>query len=110
MANPSETSPQLVQRAIDAGAFVTIAQSEWYSLTSSEAHSIARAHAVEIYNHTCACGAARGSGIATADYLLNCGHRVALTAGDDSHFCFDDANGADLWCCSELLYAKSRLI
>lgn len=93
MANPTETGPQLVQRAIDAGAFVTIAHPEWYSLTSSEAASIAHAHAVEIYNHTCACGAARGSGIATADYLLNCGHRMVLTAGDDSHFRFDDAGG-----------------
>ena len=93
MASESETGPQMVQRALDAGAFVTSAHPEWYSLTSDEAASLAHAHAVEIYNHTSTIRAARGSGVATADYLLNRGHRVLLTASDDSHFEVDDAGG-----------------
>ena len=93
MASESETGPQMVQRALDAGAFVTSAHPEWYSLTSDEAASLAHAHAVEIYNHTSTIRAARGSGVATADYLLNCGHRALLTASDDSHFEVDDAGG-----------------
>ena len=85
-ADDDETGPQLVQRAIDAGAYVTIAHPEWYSMTTDEAASIAHAHGVEVYNHSCAVSSNRGSGIAVADQLLNEGHRISFTATDDSHF------------------------
>ena len=85
-ADDDETGPQLVQRAIDAGAYVTIAHPEWYSMTTDEAESIAHAHGVEVYNHSCAVSSNRGSGIAVADQLLNEGHRISFTATDDSHF------------------------
>ena len=85
-ADEQETGPQLVQRAIDAGAYVTIAHPEWYSMTTEEARSVAHAHGVEVYNHSCAISSNRGSGIAIADTLLNDGHRLSFTATDDSHF------------------------
>jgi len=95
MADDSETGPQLVARAVAAGAYVTIAHPEWHHLTDDEAHSLAQAgaHGVEIYNHSSAIGAARGGGIAALDLLLHKGHRLHLTATDDSHHVPDDGFG-----------------
>ena len=95
VADSSETGPELVARAVAAGAYVTIAHPEWYSLTDDEARSLAAAgaHGVEIYNHSSAIEAGRGGGIATLDLLLNEGHRVHLTATDDSHHVPGDAFG-----------------
>jgi hypothetical protein len=95
VAAGSETGPELVARAVAAGAYVTIAHPEWYSLTDDEAQSLASAgaHGVEIYNHSSAIESARGGGIATLDLLLNEGHRVHLTATDDSHHVPEDAFG-----------------
>jgi len=95
MADDSETGPQLVARAVAAGAYVTIAHPEWHHLTDDEAHSLAQAgaHGVEIYNHSSTIGAARGGGIAALDLLLHKGHRLHLTATDDSHHVPDDGFG-----------------
>ena len=95
VANNTETGPELVRRAVDAGAYVTIAHPEWYSMTTEEALSLAEAgaHGVEIYNHSCFVGSARSSGIATVDQLLNDGYRMSLTATDDSHQIPHDAFG-----------------
>ena len=95
VADSSETGPELVARAVAAGAYVTIAHPEWYSLTDDEALRLATAgaHGVEIYNHSSAIESARGGGIATLDLLLNEGHRVHLTATDDSHHVPGDAFG-----------------
>ena len=95
MATKDERAPELIQRAIDVGAYVSIAHPEWYSMTMAEADLVSHAHAVEIYNHSCATGSARGSGIAIADYLLQEGHRISFTATDDSHF--DRPDGAGGW-------------
>ena len=69
-ANDEETAPALVQRAINSGAFVTIAHPAWYSLTFDECMSVSNAHGVEIYNHSCHIETARGFGTVTADFLL----------------------------------------
>ena len=95
MATKDERAPELIQRAIDVGAYVSIAHPEWSSMTMAEADVVSNAHAVEIYNHSCATGSARGSGIAIADYLLQEGHRISFTATDDSHF--DRPDGAGGW-------------
>ena len=92
-ADNTETAPQLIERAQKAGAFVTIAHPEWYSLTSEEALVVSAADAVEVYNHACFLEAARSSGVACADFLLQEGKDVHLTAADDSHFRLDDAGG-----------------
>lgn len=95
MATREEQAPELIQRAVESGAYVSLAHPEWYSMTMAEADSVSHAHAVEIYNHSCATGSARGSGIAIADYLLQEGHRISFTATDDSHF--DRPDGAGGW-------------
>lgn len=93
MASEVETVNALLERTLQTGAFVTIAHPEWYSLTSDEAILLQKADAVEIYNHSSTISANRGSGIATADFLLNENIRVLLTAADDSHFYKEDAFG-----------------
>lgn len=95
VASDTETGPDLVRRAVAAGAYVTIAHPEWYSMTTAEALSLAEAgaHGVEVYNHSCFVGSARSSGIATIDQLLNDGFRMSLTATDDSHQIPHDAFG-----------------
>ena len=93
VAGEDETGPEMVQRAVDAGAYVSIAHPEWYILTNDEAKQVSNAHAVEIYNHSCAIESSRGYGIAIADFLLNEGHRVSFTATDDSHFRTNDGGG-----------------
>lgn len=85
-ADEKESASSLVKRALEAGAYVTIAHPEWYSLTDEEAVLLSDAHGVEIYNHSCALTAGRGYGLATADKLLQSGHRLNFTATDDSHF------------------------
>ena len=92
-ADEKETAPSLVQRAIEAGAFVTIAHPEWYSLTFDECLSLSHAHGIEIYNHSCHIEAQRGFGTAAADYLLQENNRIFLTATDDSHFKMQDSGG-----------------
>ncbi|MED5313040.1 MAG: phosphotransferase, partial [Pseudomonadota bacterium] len=95
MAGETETGPELVSRAVAAGAYVTIAHPEWYSLTDAEAQALAEAgaHGVEIYNHASTIDAARGGGTATVDYLLHQGFPIHITATDDSHDIPRDAFG-----------------
>ena len=93
MPSEVETVNELLDRTLKTGAFVTIAHPEWYSLTSDEAILLRKAHAVEIYNHASTISANRGSGIATADFLLNENIRILLTAADDSHFHKEDTFG-----------------
>ena len=88
-----ETAPDLIARAQAAGAYVSLAHPEWYTMTMDEAMAVASADAVEIYNHSCVLSAARGSGIAIADYLLNEGKKISFTATDDSHFELPDWGG-----------------
>jgi histidinol phosphatase-like PHP family hydrolase len=92
-ASDQETAPELVNRALQAGAFVTIAHPDWYSLTFDEIMSVSHAHGVEIFNNSCHIEAGRGGGIAAADYLLQEKHKIVLTATDDSHFRINDAGG-----------------
>lgn len=81
-----ETGPAVAQRARDAGAFVAITHPEWSQLTPQDAATLTAAHAVEIYNHGCAMGCDRGSGVYVLEHLLNAGRRVMLCATDDAHF------------------------
>ena len=91
--NGKETAPDLIARAQAAGAYVSVAHPEWYTMTTDEAMQVAAADAVEIYNHSCMVSSARGSGIAIADYLLNEGKKISFTATDDSHFELPDWGG-----------------
>ena len=108
-ANDEERAPEMIQRAIDSGAFVTIAHPEWYKLTFDECMSVSHAHGVEIYNHSCHIEAARGFGTATADYLLEENKKIFLTATDDSHFRMPDAGGGWVMVASQNLTERSIL-
>ena len=88
-----ELAADLVARAQAAGAYVSLAHPEWYTMTSDEARQVAAANAVEIYNHSCVVSSSRGSGIMIGDYLLNEGERISFTATDDSHFVLPDWGG-----------------
>ena len=108
-ADKTETAPELIARAQKAGAFVTIAHPEWYALSSDEALLISQADAVEVYNHACFLESARSSGIACADYLLQEGKDVHLTASDDSHFRLDDAGGGWVMVAADALTPQAIL-
>ncbi len=83
---PDETGPALAARAAAAGAFVGMAHPAWYSLTLDDAEGLAAAHAVEIYNETCANDNGRGESWHLADMLLARGRRALAYAADDAHF------------------------
>jgi len=111
MASDEETGPDVVRRAVAAGAVVSIAHPEWYALTPEEARSLAEAGAtaVEVYNHSCLIETARGSGIATLDQMLNDGYRMTITASDDSHDIPRDAFGGWVMVAAEKLNATALL-
>ena len=81
-----ETGPEIARRAREAGAFVAIAHPEWSGMTEADAASITAAHAVEVYNHSCAVDADRPHGFAALDLLLSRGVRLNAIATDDAHF------------------------
>ena len=82
----SESGTALARRARDAGAFVVLAHPHWSRMSEADARSITAAHAVEIYNHSCAVDNDRGESLMVLDYLLNQDHRLNLIAADDAHF------------------------
>jgi hypothetical protein len=85
-AEPDETGPMLATRAREACAFVTIAHPSWSQLTIEDDRSIAAAHAIEIYNRTCAVVTDRGEGFYLLDQLCNEHRRLTAVAGDDAYF------------------------
>jgi hypothetical protein len=89
----NETGAELAQRARNAGAFVSIAHPQWGSLTIEDGRALPMAHAVEIYNHTCAVECARGDGAYLLDALINEGRDVMAIATDDAHFHYNDGCG-----------------
>lgn len=87
-APPSEqeTVGDFVERAIDAGAFVSIAHPQWYTLTVADALSLGdRVHAIEVYNTTCE-GTDSADGGYLLDLLLARGKWYNAIATDDAHF------------------------
>jgi hypothetical protein len=85
-ARPDESGPRLAERAREAGAFVAIAHPSWSQLTLQDGRSLGAAHAVEVYNHTCAVLTDRGDGFYLLDQLCNEDRRLMAVAGDDAHF------------------------
>ncbi|MEO1612210.1 MAG: phosphotransferase, partial [Pseudomonadota bacterium] len=59
----------------------------------ADARTIEAAHAVEVYNHSCAVGADRPHGFWHLDRLSEEGRRLNLIATDDAHFSEPDAFG-----------------
>lgn len=88
-----EDGPALARRAAQAGAYVAIPHPNWYQLDLEDARTIEVAHAVEVYNHTCAVRMDRADGTGLLDAMLNDGLRVNAIAVDDAHFKGMDACG-----------------
>src|ERR1700728_3165853 len=110
-AEPDETGPMLAARAREAGAFITMAHPSWSQLTIEDGRSLGAAHAVEVYNHTCAVLTDRGDGFYLLDQLCNENRRLTAVAGDDAHFHNGDldAFGAYVMVKSESLEPESLL-
>jgi histidinol phosphatase-like PHP family hydrolase len=91
---------EAITRARECGAFVTLLHPGLNNLPLAACDTLPAfeaVHAVEIYNHTMAVGAAtdRASGAYVLDGLLEQGCRLLVTAGDDAHFARpDDRFGA----------------
>ncbi len=90
---PGETGPELAARCREAGAFIALAHPHWYQLTLEDALTIESAHAVEVYNHTCALETDRGDGLVMLDSMLSAGRPMNAIATDDSHGWMPDAFG-----------------
>ena len=82
----AETGPALAARAAAAGAFIGMAHPAWYSLTLADALTLEAAHAIEIYNETCAGHNDRGESWHLGDMLQTRGRRLTAYATDDAHF------------------------
>jgi hypothetical protein len=110
-AKPDESAAQLAKRAREAGAFVAIAHPSWSQLTIEDGRSLGAAHAVEVYNHTCAVLTDRGDGFYLLDQLCNEDRRLMAVAGDDAHFHNGDldAFGGYVMVKSETLEPESLL-
>jgi hypothetical protein len=81
-----ETGPRLAARARDAGAFIGIAHPDWYGLTVEDALALDAAHAVEVFNQTCAMDSDRGDSWYFSDLLSARDKRLFAYAADDAHF------------------------
>lgn len=80
-----ETAADVVQRALDAGAFVAAPHPNWYTLTIEDVESLGGVHAVEVYNGTAERANDRGYSGHFIDTLTALGHRIGLLAVDDLH-------------------------
>jgi hypothetical protein len=84
--DPGEDGPALAARAAEASAFVGLAHPAWYNLTLADALAVEAAHAVEVYNETCAQDSDRGESWHLADMVLARSRRLTAYAADDAHF------------------------
>ncbi len=98
----SENIKSLSSRLLDAGAFVSLTHPEWNGMMLKDTLNVSRAHAIEIYNHSCAIECDRGSGVSVLDQILNHGKKLNIIATDDSHFHIDDAFGGWVMVKSEI--------
>ena len=96
-AGENETGIEIARRAVNAGAFVSIAHPSWSQLDIEDGLSIDSAHAVEIYNHGCEVECSRGGGWYLLDQLCNLGHRLTAVATDDAHFTHGDQDAYGGW-------------
>lgn len=84
---PEERGIDIAKRAVDAGAFVSLAHPYWNAVSETDALAAASVvHSVEIYNHASEVGVQRGYGLHQAEVLLAKGNRLSLNAADDAHF------------------------
>lgn len=93
----NETGAELAQRAISAGAFVAVAHPGFYHLTESDALSLGKVHAVEVFNATSIDHNDKPDGWYLLDILSAHKHRYFACATDDAHFHPDRADSCMGW-------------
>ena len=96
-AGEGESGDDLARRAAAAGAFIGIAHPAWSQLTIDDGRAMEVAHAVEVYNHSCAMECDRGDGWYLMDQLLNDGRRLTAFATDDAHFSHGEHDAFGGW-------------
>ena len=108
---PDESGPQLARRALDAGAFVTCAHPNWYSLSEADVLSLGPVHAIETMNGIADDHNDRIDSWAMYEALLAQGHRYSALTTDDAHFLnrHDDHGRAWTWVKSEALTPEAIL-
>lgn len=108
---PEETGPQLAARALEEGAFVSVAHPHWYALTERDVEALAEADAIEIFNGVAIDANDRADSWHMADVMLGRGFRFFACATDDYHghvFRNDFATGW-VWVKSDSLTPDSLL-
>lgn len=80
-----ETGPDLAARAMDAGAFVSVAHPNWYTLTPDDVVKLGDVHAIEVFNGTSYNSNDRAWSMEVARIMLMRGGRYTLCATDDAH-------------------------
>lgn len=80
-----EDGPGIAARALEAGAFVSMAHPNRCVLTEADALSLGDIHAVEVYNGGSADENDRADSWAFLEVLLGKGHRYFAHAADDFH-------------------------
>lgn len=108
---PDESAAHLAARALEAGAFVSVAHPHWYALTEQDIESLGLVDAIEIYNGVAIDANDRADSWYLADVMLGRGHRYAVCATDDYHgkeFRSDFMRGW-VWVKSETLTPESLL-
>lgn len=81
-----ETGPQIAQRALDAGALVTVAHPAWYALTEADVLSLGECHAIETINGISYDHNDRVDSWYMLDVMLARGYRYNALTTDDAHF------------------------
>ena len=94
LPRPGTRSPQaVVDQLNEAGAMVIQAHPYWLGLSSAQLRAIQGTVGIEVYNHHCELGVARGYSEVHWDELLLGGQVVWGLACDDSHWRDKDAGG-----------------
>lgn len=83
---PDETGPEIAQRALATGAFVTVAHPAWYNLSEEDVISLRDTHAIEIINGISADHSDKIDSVYMLDVMLARGYRFNALATDDAHF------------------------
>jgi len=108
---PNENGQQLARRALDSGAFVTVAHPAWYNLSEEDVISLGQMHAIEVINGISADHSDKIDSMYMLDVMLSRGYRYNALATDDAHFKpdFQDTLRGWTWVKSEELTPESIL-
>lgn len=80
-----ESAQALAQRALNAGAYVSVAHPHWYALTERDVEALGMVDAIEIWNGVSVDANDRAESWHIADVMLGRGKRYLACATDDYH-------------------------